>query len=75
MFFRAEDQSQLQLVQREEIDDEEELFEAIDKCEFHARSFLFIILSSFAVKFNYRFVDSNYNMNFIFVSSSNLRLN
>lgn len=28
---RSEEQSQLQLVEREEIDDEEDLFEAIDK--------------------------------------------
>lgn len=31
LIFRAEEQSQLQLVEREEIDDEEDLFEAIDK--------------------------------------------
>jgi uncharacterized membrane protein len=29
---RAEDHTQLQLVEREDIDDEEDLFEAIDKC-------------------------------------------
>lgn len=31
MLLRAEEQSQLQLVEREDIDDEEDLFEAIDK--------------------------------------------
>lgn len=31
MVIRAEEQSQLQLVEREDIDDEEDLFEAIDK--------------------------------------------
>lgn len=33
MIVRAEDQNQLQLVEREDIDDEEDLFEAIDKCK------------------------------------------
>lgn len=32
MEFRSEEQSQLQLVEREEIEDEEDLFEMIDKC-------------------------------------------
>lgn len=31
MDFRSEEQSQLQLVEREEIEDEEDLFEAIDR--------------------------------------------
>ncbi|XP_061993906.1 meiotic recombination protein DMC1 homolog [Rosa rugosa] len=31
MIFRAEDQSQLQLVERQDIDDEDDLFEVIDK--------------------------------------------
>ncbi|PRQ36399.1 putative meiotic recombinase Dmc1, P-loop containing nucleoside triphosphate hydrolase [Rosa chinensis] len=31
MVFRAEDQSQLQLVKRQDIDDEDDLFEVIDK--------------------------------------------
>lgn len=29
---RSEEQSQLQLVEREDIEDEEDLFESIDKC-------------------------------------------
>lgn len=34
MMLRAEEQSQqLQLVEREDIEDEEDLFEAIDKCK------------------------------------------
>lgn len=33
MKFRAEEASQLQLVEREEIDNEEDLFESIDKCK------------------------------------------
>ena len=33
MFFRRdEDQNQLQLVEHDEMDDDEDLFEAIDKC-------------------------------------------
>lgn len=32
---KAEDQSQLQLVEREDIDDEEDLFEVIDKRKLH----------------------------------------
>ncbi|KAL6532366.1 Meiotic recombination protein dmc1 [Orobanche gracilis] len=35
MAFKAEEQSQLQLVEREEIEDEEDLFEAIDKLTAH----------------------------------------
>lgn len=33
MELRPEEQNQLQLVDRDEIDDEEELFEMIDKCK------------------------------------------
>ena len=33
MKIRAEEASQLQLVEREDIDDEEDLFETIDKCK------------------------------------------
>ena len=35
MVLRAEEQSQLQLVEREDIDDEEDLFEVIDKRKLH----------------------------------------
>ncbi|KAF8392309.1 hypothetical protein HHK36_022651 [Tetracentron sinense] len=37
MELRSEEQSQLQLVEREEVDDEEDLFEAIDKCKLSDR--------------------------------------
>ena len=39
---RAEEQNQLQLVEREEMDDEDDLFEAIDKCKLQ-------IMSSFSL--------------------------
>ena len=40
---RAEEQNQLQLVEREEMDDEDDLFEAIDKCKLQIMSSLSIL--------------------------------
>lgn len=40
---RTEEQSQLQLIEREDIDDEEDLFESIDKCT--RNQYIFIIFS------------------------------
>lgn len=45
---RAEEQSQLQLVEREDIDDEEDLFESIDK-----RTILDSFLSNFWIGFSF----------------------
>lgn len=51
MIVRAEDQNQLQLVEREDIDDEEDLFEAIDKCKLQNLRSRFI-LQFFLVPFS-----------------------
>ena len=49
MFFRAEESSgQLQLIEREDIDDDEDLFEAIDKRIFTNANTICIPLDSFA---------------------------
>jgi hypothetical protein len=51
--FRAEEQNQLQLVEREEMDDEDDLFEAIDKCKLQIMSSL--SLSASPIVFSFRF--------------------
>lgn len=51
MVFRAEEQSQLQLVEREDIDDEEDLFEAIDK----RKQFLSVLAIFFHLRFSFFF--------------------
>jgi len=51
--FRAEEQNQLQLVEREEMDDEDDLFEAIDKCKLQIMSSL--SLSASPIVFLFRF--------------------
>lgn len=48
-------EEQLQLVEREEIDDEEDLFEAIDKCKcIHTRFFLCVHVH--IILFNFRLI-------------------
>lgn len=52
MATRAEEHSQLQLVEREDIEDEEDLFEAIDKCALV--SYESVLASSFWFQLRFR---------------------
>lgn len=66
MIHRAEEASQqMQLVEREEIDEDDDLFEAIDKCKISNRFYAFRI-------FGFLLLSSKFLMTFLQISFQNL---
>lgn len=49
MELRSEEHNQLQLVDRDEIDDEEELFEMIDKCKWFCIKIYSLLISCIVI--------------------------